>query len=134
MATTGQIPESERRLLAGAEGRLVRFVLVLGLLGTVGILFRWGWRAAVGFLIGAALALLNYWWISQAVSAVARAGRARPSKLAYFKFFGRYALIGVVVYVIFSRSLVPILAVIGGLLILVAAVAAEFLYEVARGR
>ncbi len=134
MATTGQIPESERRLLAGAEGRLVRFVLVLGLLGTVAILFGWGWRAAVGFLIGAALALLNYWWISQAVSALARAGRARPSNLTYFKFFGRYALIGVVVYVIFSRSLVPILAVMGGLLILVPAVAAEFLYEVARGR
>ncbi len=134
MATTGQIPESERRLLAGVEGRLVRFVLVLSVLGMVGTWLGWGWRAAVGFLIGSVLALLNYWWISQAVSALARAGRAKSSRLAYIKFFGRYALIGVVVYVIFSRSLVPMVAVIGGLLILVPAVVAEFLYEIARGR
>ncbi len=134
MGTTDQIPDSERRLLAGAEGRLVRFVLVSGALGIVAAWLGWGWRAAVGFSIGAALALLNYWWISQAVAALARAGRAKPSRLAYIKFFGRYALIGVVVYVIFSRSLVPIVAIIGGLLILVPAVAAEFLYEIARGR
>ena len=134
MVTTGQIPDSERQLLAGAEGRLIRFVLILAALGIVATWLGWGWRAVVGFLIGVALALVNYWWISQAVSALARAGRSRPFRLAYFKFFGRYALIGIIVYVIFSRSLVPIVAVFGGLLILVPAVAAEFLYEVVRGR
>ncbi len=134
MATTGQIPESERRLLAGVEGRLVRFVLVLTALGMVATWWGWGWRTAVGFLIGSVLALLNYWWISQAVFALARTGRSRPSRFTYFKFFARYGLIGIVVYVIFSRSLVPILAVMAGLLILVPAVVAEFLYEVARGR
>jgi hypothetical protein len=134
MATRGQIPEPERRLIAGAEGRLSRFILILGALGTLSVWLIWGLKAAAGFLIGVALAWINYWWISQAVSSLLRAGRGRPSKLIYFKFFGRYALIGVVVYVIFSRSLVPILAVVGGLLMLVPAVAAEFLYEVARER
>jgi hypothetical protein len=47
----------------------------------------------------------------------------------YVKFFGRFALLLVVVYVILSRSLLPVAAVVGGLFAVVAAVMIELFWE-----
>jgi len=49
------------------------------------------------------------------------------------KFFGRFALLLLVVYVILSRSLLPVAAVVAGMFALVAAVMIELLLELARG-
>jgi hypothetical protein len=50
----------------------------------------------------------------------------------YAKFFGRFALLLVVVYVILSRSLLPVAAVLGGLFAAVAAVMIEVMWELVR--
>jgi len=52
----------------------------------------------------------------------------------YAKFFGRFALLLVVVYVILSRSWLPVAAVLGGLFAVVAAVMIELMWELLRGR
>ena len=52
----------------------------------------------------------------------------------YAKFFGRFALLLVVVYVILSRSWLPVAAVLGGLFAVVAAVMIELMWELVRGK
>ena len=52
----------------------------------------------------------------------------------YAKFFGRFALLLVVVYVILSRSWLPVAAVLGGLFAVVAAVMIELMWELVRTR
>jgi hypothetical protein len=50
----------------------------------------------------------------------------------YAKFFGRFALLLVVVYVILSRSWLPVAAVVGGLFAVVVAVMIELMWELVR--
>jgi hypothetical protein len=53
---------------------------------------------------------------------------------AFAKFFGRYILLGVALYVILAYSLVPAAAFLAGLFVGVAAVLAEFSYELLRNK
>jgi hypothetical protein len=87
------------------------------------------------------MAWLNYRWLKQGVTtlvkistAQANAEHARVPVSVYAKFFGRFALLLVVVYVILSRSLLPVAAVLGGLFAVVAAVMIELMWELMRGK
>jgi ATP synthase I subunit len=91
--------------------------------------------------VGAVLAWVNFRWLKQGVTALvkvstAQAGseHARVPVSVYAKFFGRFALLLVVVYVILSRSLLPVAAVLGGLFAVVAAVMIELMWELVRGK
>jgi hypothetical protein len=115
--------------------------LVLGGAGAAFAAVRWGWRPGAGVALGAALTWLNFRWLKQGVGALvsistSQAGSDQPrvSRSVYLKFFGRFALLLLVVYVILSRSLLPVAAVLCGLFALVAAVMIELLFELARGR
>jgi hypothetical protein len=111
-----------------------------------------GWSAALGFgllksrpagygvAIGTALALLNYRWLDQGLSAfvtgsAAQEGLPKPQVplSTYAKFGGRYALIGIALYVIVTFLAIPALWLIVGLLALGLAVTVEGLYEVISG-
>jgi hypothetical protein len=111
-----------------------------------------GWSAALGFgllksrpagygvAIGTALALLNYRWLDQGLSAfvtgsAAQEGLAKPQVplSTYAKFGGRYALIGIALYGIVTFLAIPALWLIVGLLALGLAVTVEGLYEVISG-
>jgi hypothetical protein len=92
--------------------------------------------AGVGVAVGAALAWLNHRWLGQSLDAVARASAAqqnapqpRVPRWTYFKFIARYGLIGLVLYVMFSRLNVPIVSMLGGLLMLGAAAMAQGIRE-----
>ena len=122
------------------ERRVEYLTLGLGAAGTVLVAVRWGWRAAAGLALGAALSWLNYRWLRQGVGALARvaaaqadAPRVRVPKRIYVKFFGRVALLLVVVYVILSGSLLPGATVLAGLFAAVAAVMIELIYRLVRG-
>jgi hypothetical protein len=112
---------------------------MLGFAAALSSLLLWGWRAGLGVLLGAGLGWINYRWLKQGLGPLAQLAAAQadaphikvPKKI-YVKFAARYALIVVVVYVIFSRSLLPAAAVLGGLFTPVAAVVVETLYELAR--
>ena len=119
-----------------AEQRIVRWTLVLGFLAAVPVALWYSWRAGAGVLIGAVLAWINARWLQQALDALtqlstAQAGAPKPriSGWLYLKFFGRYVLMGVVIYIMISYFAVPVVSLLGGLLALGAATMAEFLYE-----
>jgi hypothetical protein len=123
-----------------AERRIEWLTLGLGAAAALYAGWRWSWAHAVGILVGTALAWINYRWLKQGVDALAKlsiaqegAEKARVPKRVYFKFIGRYALIILVVCVIFFGSLLPPVSVLGGLFTLVAAALLGILYELVRG-
>jgi ATP synthase I chain len=124
-----------------AERRIEWLTLALGVAAAVFAAVRWGWRPGAGVAVGATLTWLNFRWLKQGVSALvavstAQAGseQSRVPKMVYLKFLGRFALLLLVVYVILSRSLLPVAAVLGGLFAVVAAVMIELIFELAHGR
>jgi hypothetical protein len=134
-----EVPEAERRLLAGVEPRIARAMLAIGIAGGAGF---WAWRGgswAAGFAIGAVLSGLNFLWMKNAVSVLAEAsssagqlpGRGFSGTVA--RFVLRYALIGVAGYAIFRSSAISLEAFFAGLFVAVAAILAEAAYQVFRG-
>ena len=124
-------------LLGRRDRRLEWLTLVLGF-GAAAVVSLVVTRAAgAGVAIGALLAWLNLRWLEQGVAAIAQlstaqAGQPRPriSAWVYLKLFGRYALIGLVLYVTVSRLKIPILSLLGGLFALGAAAMVSGIYEV----
>ena len=122
-----------------AENRIEWMTLAFGLACAAFTLLRWGWRPGAGLALGAALAWLNFRWLKQGVTAFVKVSTAQANSEGvrvpvgvYVKFFGRFALLLVVVYVILSRSLLPVAAVLGGLFAVVAAVMIELMWELLR--
>ena len=121
--------------------RIEWLTLALGAAGSVAAGWRWGWRGAVGLAIGAILSWLNFRWLKGSVLAFGRAATAageneqtaRVPKSAYAKFFGRFALLLVAVYVILTRSVFPAVALLAGLFASAAAVVLGILWELALG-
>jgi hypothetical protein len=138
----------------GAQRRVERLILILGVCGIAIAGVRWGLRAGLGFAAGAGLAWINYRWLKHGVKAILPAPEAVPAPqtekeagasmsaagtpkvpvAAFAKFFGRYILLGVALYVILAYSLVPAAAFLAGLFVGVAAVLAEFSYELLRNK
>ena len=126
-----EIPESERALLAQAERRLGRMILFLTPVGAGVAAWGWGGETALAFAVGGALAYLNYRWIVAVVDTLVRSTQAgRVPRGAYLKVLAPLLLLGAGLYVIFSRSLVSVGGLVGGLLLLVAAVMMEAAYQV----
>ena len=123
------IPPQEIQLLASAERRLGRTILLLTPLGTAVVAWQWGGGVALAFAVGGVLAYLNYLWIVAIVDTLARAQTARVPRRTYLKLFVPLLLLAVLLYVIFSRSLLSFTGVVGGLLLLVVAVILEAVYE-----
>ncbi len=134
------MPDSDSIYVA-AEHRIEWMTLAFGLAGAGFVGIRWGWRAGAGVALGAVLAWLNFRWLKQGVNALvkistaqAESEHARVPMGIYAKFFGRFALLLLVVYVILSRSLLPGIAVLGGLFAVAAAVMLELMWELVRGK
>jgi hypothetical protein len=126
---------------ATAERRIEWLTLALGAGGAVFAAAGWGWRAGAGVGVGALLMWLNFRWLKPGVGALVSVSAAqadskqvRVPRSVYMKFFGRFALLLFVVYVILSRALLPVTALLAGLFALVAAVMLEMIYDLACGR
>ena len=59
-----------------------------------------------------------------------RAQQVRPTTRTYLKLFVPVVLLALLLYVIFSRSLLSLAGVVGGMLLLVAAVFLEAIFQV----
>lgn len=121
------------------EQRIARLTLLIGGVagGLAAILDAWRWGA--GLVIGASLAWLNFRWLQEALDALKRvsitqaeAALPRVPVWTWIRFAGRYALIGVAVYVTFVSLKVPILSMLAGLCALGAATLAASVYEILR--
>lgn len=75
---------------------------------------------AAGFGLGAALAILNYFWLHQAVAALMKAGKSRPSKQVVAKFLLRYPLAFAAVWVFYKTGWLPFMAILAGFFVPVA--------------
>ena len=123
-----------------AERRIEWLTLGLGLAATLFAAVRWGWAWGGGVLCGAVFTWINFRWLKQGVDALVRVSAAqhgaehpRVPRKVYVKFFGRFALLLLAVYVILSRSWLPSAAVMAGLFVVVGAVLAELIFELVRG-
>jgi hypothetical protein len=126
---------------SGALTRISRSMVVLGLVLSLAATVLYGWRIALGFACGCAIAYLNFHWLKRVVTAladrIAQAGRPPSRKGVVLRFLLRYVLMGLVAYAIFSVSPASLYGLFAGLFLPVAAIACEAAYEtyvaVARG-
>jgi ATP synthase I chain len=137
--------------------RIDWLTIVLGGAGALWAGRHWGWRGGAGLALGAALSWINFRWLKSSVRAFgivaappaappspvspgAAASGAPPVRLArvpfsaYLKFFGRFALLLGVVYVILTRSWLPAVPVIAGLFAASAATVVGLVFELAASR
>ncbi|MGH9778084.1 MAG: ATP synthase subunit I [Candidatus Acidiferrales bacterium] len=124
---------ADKKFVDAAIRRIGWMILVLILPGAAVAAWQWGWTMAVAFALGGLLAYANYRWIVSIVGAMLAAGKAKPPKRAYAKLLLPLVLLAALVYVIFSRSLLPVTGILAGFFLLVIAAMLEALYEVARG-
>jgi hypothetical protein len=117
-----------------AYARMGRFMLALGILASVALLVAFGWQMGAGFAVGAAVAVINFYWLKRAVGALAergtQPGAGKPSRGVLVRFGLRYLLVGLAVYVIFGSSSLSLYGLFAGLSLPVAAVGCEAAYEI----
>jgi hypothetical protein len=122
----------------GAETRIARSAVIIGIVGAVGVLLFSGWQAALGFIAGSVLVGFNIRSLHRSVANAARtlegkalagvSARASTAMLA-FGLVLRLALVTAAGYAIFRSSIQGFYGFVGGLFMPVCAVFAEALYE-----
>lgn len=119
------------------ERRILKLTLILGAVASVCACFLFSFRIGAGVWIGAMLAWLNFRWLEGALDTLVQVSVGRAGSVeaplpagAFFRLFGRYALIAVVVYVTFSVFKISVLSTLVGLCALGLATVSASLYEV----
>jgi hypothetical protein len=118
---------------SGALTRIPRFMIALALVLSGAGWLRFGWRIAVGFACGCAIAYLNFHWLERVVNALAD----RATQTAYkqssggivFRFLVRYFLMAAAAYAIFSVSPASLYGLFAGLFLPVGGIACEAAFE-----
>jgi hypothetical protein len=111
--------------LERAEARMPRWMMALAVAGTLGIMASAHVRFAAGFALGAALGILNYFWLHNIVEALVNAGTVRPPKTALAKVIIRYPLLFAGVYLFYRSGWLPFTGILAGFFVPVAGVLIE---------
>jgi hypothetical protein len=121
---------------AETEQRIAKITLIFGAFGAAFACF-FSRRYAVGVLLGAGLAWLNFRLLRRGMDALVASASdpagPRPQQAQVFAALataGRYALLGLLICVIFKVFGIPILSMLLGLCALGAAATAASLYEI----
>jgi hypothetical protein len=126
-------PVSSQEFFSGAYERIVRGMLVLAAIATLALFVRFGSAIAVGFLLGSAIAILNFQWLKRVVSALAdratTTGRQPSGKGVVARFLLRYFLIALGAYAIFKISPYSLYGLFAGLFLPVGGILIEAGYE-----
>ena len=127
------ITRSPDDFYSGAYARILRFMLVLGIVATIAVLVRFGLVVAAGFVVGCAIAFVNSHWLKRVVSALAdrttATGERPSSKGVVLRFLLRYFLIALGAYAIFKISRDGLYGLLAGLFLPVGAILMEAVYE-----
>ena len=122
-----------------AERRIEYLTIAIGAVATIASAIIWGWRVSAGIASGTILSWINYRWLKQGVSTLARlstaqAGteRARVPPSVYLKFLGRYALLIVAAYAILRGFKLPAASLLAGFFAVIAAVMVELIGQLFR--
>ena len=110
-----------------------RWMLGVGVVGTVALLAIGQARAASGFALGAALGILGYFWLHQAVVALLDAQTAQVPRGVVLKVMLRYALMFAGILLFSRTGWLPVLPICGGLLVPGAGVLIESLRLLGEG-
>ena len=119
--------------LARAEARMPRWMMLCGFLTLLVILVCRQFTIAIGFALGAALGILNYYWLHDAVEALVKAGQSRIPKSVLAKFLIRYPVAFGLVLVFFKTGWLPPMAILAGLFTPVAGVLIEAIVQLGEG-
>ena len=120
------------------DRRLAIISFVVGTLACSAALVLGGLGSALSFLAGATLSFLNFSWLRQGVDHLIRSiqpgepMRKRAVRMAIFKYFFRYVLIGLALYAIVRFRFLEVAGFFSGLLLFVAAVLIECVLQVVR--
>jgi nitrate reductase NapE component len=129
--------EAAERFYGAALARIRRFLVILGLVGVVLCLVRFGWVAATGFLIGAVISYINHAWLERVVAALGQritSGQSRERGGGIVvRAVLRYAFIAFGAYVIFKVSMAGLYGFLAGVCLTIAAVACEAVVEIYTG-
>ena len=117
-------------LFAGSLRRIEWLIPVLAFSVALVLVFFRGWKLALGFAAGCAVAYLNFRWLKSTVEAVAAAvtgddtePRSRPSVV--LRFLARFFLIAAGAYAILKSSPAAFYGFLGGLFVPVLAILVE---------
>jgi hypothetical protein len=125
-------PRSEA-FYSGALDRISRLMVMLALGLSAAAWWRYGWRIALGFACGSAVAYLNFHWLKRVVIALAdratQSDETQSSQGVVLRFVLRYVLMALGAYVIFTVSRASLYGLFAGLFLPVAAIACEAVYE-----
>lgn len=118
---------------SGALARIPRFMIALALLLSGAGWLRFGWRVALGFACGCAIAHLNFHWLERVVTALADRATQTPYKQSsggiVFRFLVRYFLMAAAAYAILSVSPASLYGLFAGLFLPVGGIACEAAFE-----
>lgn len=118
---------------AGALDRISRIMIALAVTLSAAGWWHYGWRVAMGFVCGCAVAYLNFHWLKRVVTALAdratEPGHRQSSSGMVLRFLLRYVLMALGAYVIFTVSPASLYGLFAGLFLPVAAIACEAAYE-----
>ena len=114
--------------------RIERLIPIVALVAGAVLAVRGSTPAAVGFLLGAAIAYVNFRWLKSTVSALSSAvtegGEHAPRPSVVLRFLTRFVLIALAAYVIFVGYPVSFHGFLGGLFVPVLAIFVEAGYVV----
>ena len=116
-----------------AEARLPKWMTALAALATLAVLGAGHARAAAGFALGATLAIVNYYWLHQAVETLFRVNSARVPRKVLVKFLLRYPLAVLAIYLVYRRDWLPLGAILAGLFVPVGGVLIEAMVQLKEG-
>jgi ATP synthase I chain len=121
------------RFFSAAIPRMLRFVLILGAIFTLGAAWRFGWKTGLGMAAGGVVSYLSFRSLNKAVQSLASRVVDTKKPEGGFAlingFFLRYLLAGMVAYVIFTSSSQAFRGFLFGLCTPVAAMLMEAGYE-----
>ena len=113
--------------------RIRRTIVILGIAGLVPAWSVWGWPTGIGFGLGAAVAYLNFYLLEKGVAGLLKLtiqkGTPVSSRRIVERFLVRYFLMAAVAFVILIVIRDSLYGLFAGLLLPVAAILCEAVYE-----
>ena len=130
------VPSASDSFYAAALPRIGRFMRVLGPVLSLVAWAGFGYRSAIGFLLGCGIAYLNFQWLKSGVSSLAdrvtNTGKPQSGKGIVTRFVLRYLLLGLAAYAILTSFPASLRGLFAGLFLPVGAIVCEAGYEVYR--
>src|SRR5690348_8281798 len=106
--TRDQPATDSERFYSGALDRIRWSMIGTAVVFTFAALVMYGWRAALGFALGCAIAYINFHWLKRVVTAMAdritNSGQPQSGRGIVLRFLLRYVLMGLAAYAILSVS------------------------------